>query len=460
MDIDGDGTPDDPATGLPGGFTELSGTNASVTVTFGGAPAVWPIPNYYAARATFRRLSSSGGTVEDTVTVHVPVSLVVQSDVALEGSPIKRSELTMIPLFTTAASGFKGTDLTQRTAVLIGGNTNGSALRDVERITQNFSPPTAIDTYETIQGDTVLSKSVSMNVARRGHVSFLGFTSQGDTTNGSAYFSIGGQNSANGLLANTECQPGNDAGGTIGWRVGPEITTPSTYPLVDALGAPLANTATGILAADLFCGGLHKATPDSTAIVSGLTISYNFQNDPIDPDEDFPPGPDATGRVGQSMITPRYDGTLAVVSANQIYAIGGREALGQSVATVEVFDASTGTWSAAPNMKEARSGCTAQVIDGKIYVYGGAYYPDDKSPKTMVLTAEVFNPETGVWSYTKPPKTATDNGASCCFPGPGAVGNAGVHQNTIWYFGGSTVSGSDTNFLQEFVYFFDFVPAI
>ncbi|MCC7477233.1 hypothetical protein IT575_02145 [bacterium] len=465
MDIDGDGNADpidfdnDSGTAPEAGFKQLptnSKTVARTRVTFGPydddldglGNGDWPIPNYYAVSATFRRLASAGGGQEDQVAVQVPVSFVEVNNVSIDGSLTARSEHTMVPLFRVVNGGQNGQGLAQRDAVIIGGANNNNALTSVQRITQQYTLPTIAFERESLTGQTTATNSVSMTVARRGQASFVVPTDQNDFYNGGAYFSMGGRNSETGLLTSTELQPANDNGGTIGWQVGPEITVPQSYALVDAFSSPFVN---------LICGGLHKATPASTSVVSAATIVYNAQNDPTNPLE--PGAFDGTGNFGANMITPRYDGTLAVVTSPSllIYAIGGREAGGQSVATVEVLDPNTGVWSPAPSMQNARSGCTAQSIDNKIYVWGGAYYPDNEADKTLVLTAEVFNPTTGVWSYTVAPAAAVNNGASVSFPGPGSVSATnGVNLNTVWLFGGETLNNGDSAALQEFVFFYDY----
>ncbi len=465
MDIDGDGVSDpidfdnDPGTAPEAGFKPFpsgSRVTARTRVTFGPYDGDldalndgdWPIPNYYAASATFRRLATAGGGQEDQVVVQVPVSFVEVNNITVDGNLLSRSEHTMVPLFRVINGGGNGQTLAQRDAVIIGGANNGNALTSVQRISQEFSLPLAAGQREGVLGATSVRNGVSMTVARRGQSSFVVPTDTNDFYNGGAYFSLGGRNAESGQLTSTELQPANDNSGTIGWQVGPEITVPQSYALTDAFCSPFVN---------LICGGLHKATPSSTAVVSAATIVYNSQNDPTNPLE--PGAFDATGNFGANMITPRYDGTLAVVTSPTllIYAIGGREAGGQSVATVEVLDPNTGVWSQAPSLQDARSGCTAQSIDNKIYVWGGAFYPDSESQKSLVLTAEVFNPATGVWSYTVAPTSALNNGASVAFPGPGAVSTAdGVNINTAWVFGGETLNNGDSSFLQEFVFFYDF----
>ena len=88
------------------------------------------------------------------------------------------------------------------------------------------------------------------------------------------------------------------------------------------------------------------------------------------------------GRKGQDLPTPR--GALsAVLVAGKIYAVGGAKNPSYStpelrpnvpvenVATNEVLDTATGSWSSAAPMLTARNHHGSALIDGKIYVVGG-----------------------------------------------------------------------------------------
>jgi N-acetylneuraminic acid mutarotase len=61
----------------------------------------------------------------------------------------------------------------------------------------------------------------------------------------------------------------------------------------------------------------------------------------------------------------------------KIYAIGGYVP-GVSgypgVATVEVYDPATDTWTTAPDMPTGRFGARTSIVDGKVYVIGGMEY--------------------------------------------------------------------------------------
>jgi len=76
------------------------------------------------------------------------------------------------------------------------------------------------------------------------------------------------------------------------------------------------------------------------------------------------------------MPTYRHALSTSVVDG-KIYAIGGYVP-GVSgypgVATVEVYDPATDTWTTAPDMPTGRFGPRTSVVDGKIYVIGGMGY--------------------------------------------------------------------------------------
>ena len=203
----------------------------------------------------------------------------------------------------------------------------------------------------------------------------------------------------------------------------------------------LGNTPAGYV----IVGGLHPPGGDVDE-VSGRLISF-------DPGrlQKFV----AMDGGNRGMITERYDGAATfLVTDHKLYVIGGRVASGQSVATVEVFNFATTQWEIAPSLNDARSGHVAYMIDDGtrqlIYVTGGAYYPPGGGQRQVVTTAEVFNPETGVWSYTLPLATPTENGACAVLPSKETLGFVG--ESAIWYFGGANAANAETNTLQELVY--------
>ena len=77
-------------------------------------------------------------------------------------------------------------------------------------------------------------------------------------------------------------------------------------------------------------------------------------------------------RSGAALQTPRY-GATSVVMDGYIYVIGGATANGQILNSVERYDSSTQTWDAtaiAPT-QIPRLDAVAMIVDGKIYLMGG-----------------------------------------------------------------------------------------
>jgi len=71
------------------------------------------------------------------------------------------------------------------------------------------------------------------------------------------------------------------------------------------------------------------------------------------------------------MPTPRTDLSTSALDG-KIYVIGGdRGSIYQGIATVDVYDPATDTWTTAPDMPTPRVGPRTSVVDGKIYVIGG-----------------------------------------------------------------------------------------
>jgi len=95
-----------------------------------------------------------------------------------------------------------------------------------------------------------------------------------------------------------------------------------------------------------------------------------------------------------SMLSERAFFTAEIVNG-KIYIFGGQDINCSPVNTVEEYDIATGTWSPCPPMSERKTYLTSGVIDGKIYVCGGDYWGYDM-PYSNVL--EVYDPVSKTWS--------------------------------------------------------------
>lgn len=485
LDLDGNGSPDFPLIdddhdtqtppvpgwgAAPGG----GGTTVSQLVTFVGSgtpglydtdndPLTPPVPVYpsvwyYPAKMKIRSLDPNKVEVDSTV-IDMPLSLVMRtpmpSDVT-EGLK-KRSDHCMASYWNVQAGGPNGIYLVDREAVVTGGAQGITPMREVDLIEQTFDVPPEQGKGEvqlTFTGTT----HQSLNIERRGAMAFPFFQRgvvPSDPTN-TGYFTVGGYNLINQILASSEFIVTPDVKANGAWTLSGEILVPDYWPLQDGMGAmDYILNANYDIQGYIFCGGLHPPSGEDVDAVSGKLISY----DPIGAVR--PLGPLFLA-MGPSMVTERYDGA-AVYTNDRLYVIGGRVASGQSVATVEAFNFLNNQWENVPALNDARSGLSAVVINGLIYAYSGAYYPSAMGARTIITTAEVFNPQTGVWSYTVPPSLPTDNGAAVSLPTPGAVWQVApdnfVYVNAAWYYGGLDDMAKETNQLEEFEYYVLVPPA-
>jgi N-acetylneuraminic acid mutarotase len=104
----------------------------------------------------------------------------------------------------------------------------------------------------------------------------------------------------------------------------------------------------------------------------------------------------ATGSLGTARVTDAVllaDGRVLVAGGSNPGTTGNTNA----IASTEIYDPATGTWSAAAPLAAARSGRTLTLLgNGMVLVAGGASGPFT-SP-TLVAGAELFDPAAGTWS--------------------------------------------------------------
>jgi hypothetical protein len=97
-----------------------------------------------------------------------------------------------------------------------------------------------------------------------------------------------------------------------------------------------------------------------------------------------------------NMAGPRIAHTATLLNNGKVLVAGGTDANGSPVATAEIYDPTTGTFSTTGNMATARAHFAATLLaNGKVLVTGGL----DTSGNPLA-TAEIYDPTAGTFSAT------------------------------------------------------------
>ncbi len=134
-------------------------------------------------------------------------------------------------------------------------------------------------------------------------------------------------------------------------------------------------------------GGLLYAFGGSTEPFSGAVTNTASYDPAVNMWTELNPMPTARG------------GTCAAEIDGLIYVVGGLDATGASVDTVEIFDPSTGLWAPGVPLTQPRDNPGCAAVDGILYVFGGRERLSDGTEIDPTLaTTEAFDPNTDMWS--------------------------------------------------------------
>jgi N-acetylneuraminic acid mutarotase len=106
-----------------------------------------------------------------------------------------------------------------------------------------------------------------------------------------------------------------------------------------------------------------------------------------------------------SMVEDRQGHTATLLDDGTVLVVGGTSELGQQGtqyrATAELFDPVTRAWRLTTPMNSARAGHTATLLaDGTVLVAGGSRI--DNSEWELLASAEIYNPRTATWTPVQP----------------------------------------------------------
>ena len=139
--------------------------------------------------------------------------------------------------------------------------------------------------------------------------------------------------------------------------------------------------------------------------------------------------PVATWEAKAPMTTARSRAASATVNG-RIYVIGGQDASGAVVNTLEIYDPVANTWAPGPTMPTARRYAAAVAIGTKIFVIGGE---DATIPTSQPLASmDVLDTTTGTW-VPSPPAT---------MQAPRARLSCVAYNGIIYAIGGTDSSGA------------------
>jgi large repetitive protein len=174
------------------------------------------------------------------------------------------------------------------------------------------------------------------------------------------------------------------------------------------------------------CTVAVRFVPSSTSLRSA-TVAVS-DNAPLSPQgvpvSGFGGGPDAWTPVG-SMASGREHFTATLLPSGEVLMAGGQTVTGGSLASAELYNPATRSFSATGSLNTARSDPAAALLPtGKVLITGGI----DQNFASL-SSAELYNPATGTWANTTS-MNAASNGLSATLLRNGSVLMAG--------FGGTT----------------------
>jgi N-acetylneuraminic acid mutarotase len=113
-----------------------------------------------------------------------------------------------------------------------------------------------------------------------------------------------------------------------------------------------------------------------------------------------------TARLSPSAVR-LSDGRVLLVAGSvvreDLATAGANQNPYQAVASAELYDPSTKTWSAAGDLTLPRSGVAlAPLPDGGAVAVGGCLFPQNQGGVSALATAELFNSGTARWASTRP----------------------------------------------------------
>jgi N-acetylneuraminic acid mutarotase len=130
-----------------------------------------------------------------------------------------------------------------------------------------------------------------------------------------------------------------------------------------------------------------------------------------------------------SMTTPRAGHTATLLADGKVLVAGGQVQTCLTTFSAELYDPDTGTWTPTGSMNINRAGHLATLItsgqlSGSVLVAGGYINQNDGGcgGEAQLASAELYDPSTGTWSFTNSMTIARDAPIQATLPDGSVLG--------------------------------------
>jgi N-acetylneuraminic acid mutarotase len=162
----------------------------------------------------------------------------------------------------------------------------------------------------------------------------------------------------------------------------------------------------GILGSWSTAGALATARSNQTAtllpsgkvlVTGGLTSVSSTSVGYLASAELYDPVSSSWSSAG-AMASARYQQTATLLPSGKVLVVGGADNNFNPLASAELYDPASNTWAGAPSMASARDQQTATLLQtGKLLVVGGMGV-DSGGNDLVLASAELYDPATNTWS--------------------------------------------------------------
>jgi N-acetylneuraminic acid mutarotase len=180
----------------------------------------------------------------------------------------------------------------------------------------------------------------------------------------------------------------------------------------------------------------HTATllPDGKVLVAGGTGSNNTtgSNSALASAELYDPS-NGSWTVTGSMVTPRMFHTATLLPDGKVLVAGGtgNNVTGKPLASAELYDPSSGSWTATGRMPTPRMLHTATLLpDGNVLVAGGLDN-NSASGKPPLASAALYDPGSGSWTATGTMATPRSDFTATLLPDGKVLVAGGLHSGAL-----------------------------